>query len=148
MVTARQTADGAVKGSAARRTDRCCSLNKAFIARMCVHDPKRVLGHRCPCNLRGYHQLQHVVLISSGALRHIRTSIEYFSATTKVSLHLFMFISGALIHLHPNTVVLTCLKAPGQKSAFGPLYQLHSQLLPPMIAISKFPSTPLHTADY
>lgn len=37
--TAGQTADDAVKGSAAR-TDRRCSPNKAFIARMCVHDPK------------------------------------------------------------------------------------------------------------
>lgn len=37
--SAGQTADGAVKGSAAS-TDYCCSPNKAFIARMCVHDPK------------------------------------------------------------------------------------------------------------
>lgn len=37
--SAGQTADGAVTRSAAR-TDYCCSPNKAFIARMCVHDPK------------------------------------------------------------------------------------------------------------
>lgn len=37
--SAGQTADGAVKGSAFR-TDYCRSPNKAFIARMCVHDPK------------------------------------------------------------------------------------------------------------
>lgn len=37
--SAGQTADGAVTGSAAR-TDCCCSLNKAFIAGICVHDPQ------------------------------------------------------------------------------------------------------------
>lgn len=52
VVTAGQTADGAVKGSTAR-ADCCCSLNKDFIARMCVHDPQRVPGHRCACNLGG-----------------------------------------------------------------------------------------------
>lgn len=53
--SAGQTADGAVTGSAAR-TDYRCSLNKAFIARMCVHDPEesRVTVVRatceCPCD--------------------------------------------------------------------------------------------------
>lgn len=48
--SAGQTADGAVIGSAAR-TDHRCSLNKASIARMCVHDPKasRVTVVRATC---------------------------------------------------------------------------------------------------
>ncbi len=93
--SAGQTAEGAVTGSAAG-TDYCCSPNKAFIARMCVHDPKesRVTAVRASSEGTGLFSLDRGLSDMSELIEEMccrsggqRTRHSQESATTKLSLN-------------------------------------------------------------
>lgn len=59
-----------VKGSAARTGYRC-SPNKAFIARMCVHDPRESRVTAVPAPPKGSQPHSMPFELDQGALRHV-----------------------------------------------------------------------------
>lgn len=72
----------AVKGSAARTGYRC-SPNKAFIARLCVHDPRESQVTAVPAASKGSQPHSMPFELDQGVLRHVSANLRRAGQTAR-----------------------------------------------------------------